>query len=91
MQRRVVWLFTNISEECTAIIVRVEEQDKQETSKQQTARPATCFLLISCLVYSSVLKMEAVHYFEVSVNSYRTTRHFFRAITLRNLKSSKFK
>jgi hypothetical protein len=50
-------------------IFRVEEQAMQETT-------ATCFALISYLVYSSTPNMEATCYSEMSVDSQRTTRRY---------------
>jgi hypothetical protein len=35
----------------------------------------TCFLLVSCLVYSLTVKMEAVYFSEMLVNFYRNTWH----------------
>jgi hypothetical protein len=35
---------------------------------------ATCFTLISCLAYSSTLKMEATYFSETSVGRQRTAR-----------------
>jgi hypothetical protein len=34
-----------------------------------------CFLLVSCLVYSSTLKLEAIHFPETS-GSFKTTLHY---------------
>jgi hypothetical protein len=47
------WDVTDASDECTAFILRIEEQDKQ--------KPLTsCFSFISYLAYSYTLKREAV-------------------------------
>jgi hypothetical protein len=40
---------------------------------QATKDLAFCFFPVTCLVYSSILKMEAVRSSETSVNSYRST------------------
>jgi hypothetical protein len=37
---------------------------------------ATCFTLVSCLAYSSTMKMEATCSSETSVDFQRTTRHY---------------
>jgi hypothetical protein len=37
---------------------------------------ATCFMLVSCLAYSSTLKMEARCFSETSVDFQRTTRRY---------------
>jgi hypothetical protein len=37
---------------------------------------AACFMLVSCLSYSSTLKMEATYFSETSVNFYRTILHY---------------
>jgi hypothetical protein len=37
---------------------------------------AACFMLIACLAYSSILKMEAVCSSEMSVNLCQTTWHY---------------
>jgi hypothetical protein len=37
---------------------------------------AHCFMLVSCLAYSSTLKVEAVYSFETSVHFQRTTRRY---------------
>jgi hypothetical protein len=47
----------------------------QETSKKQ-ARIAACFLLVSCLAYSSTLKMEAICSSEMLIGFYRTTWYY---------------
>jgi hypothetical protein len=39
-----------------------------------TATSAVCFILVSCLAYSSVLKMGLICFYETSVNFPRTTR-----------------
>jgi hypothetical protein len=38
--------------------------------------PVFCFLLVSCLVYSSTLKMEAIRSSRTLVHIYRTTWHY---------------
>jgi hypothetical protein len=40
------------------------------------ALPATCCMLISCLTYSSTLKMEVICYSETSVDFWRTTQRY---------------
>jgi hypothetical protein len=42
----------------------------------QTKRVATCLMLVYCLVYSSILKMEAVRSSETSLEFYRTTQRY---------------
>jgi hypothetical protein len=37
---------------------------------------ASCFLLISCFIYSLTLKIETVRSCETSVDFYRATRHY---------------
>jgi hypothetical protein len=37
---------------------------------------AACIILISCLAYSSTLKMEVTCYSETSINFYQTTRYY---------------
>jgi hypothetical protein len=45
----------------------------------------TCFTLVSCLAYSSTLKMKATFYCETSVDIQRTTpRYISEDITLHN-------
>jgi hypothetical protein len=39
---------------------------------------AACFMLVSCLAYSSILKMEAIRSSETSIDFHRTTRHYIR-------------
>jgi hypothetical protein len=58
---------TNVSEEYFASVFRVEEHELL------TAR----FLLVSCLAYSSTLKMEATCSFEMSVDFQRITWRYF--------------
>jgi hypothetical protein len=43
---------------------------------------ATSFLLVSSLVHSFTLKMEAVHFSEISVNFYQTTKHYLQRTVL---------
>jgi hypothetical protein len=72
MWRRVVCMkFTDLSEERTAFIFKFDESINKATS---SAESFSCFLLVACLAYSSILRMEAVHSFETSVNFYRNTR-----------------
>jgi hypothetical protein len=42
--------------------------------EQNFLRVARCFLLVTCLAYSSTLKMEAVRSFKTSAYFYETTR-----------------
>jgi hypothetical protein len=35
-----------------------------------------CFMLISCLAYSSTLKIEALYSYEISVDFHRTMRRY---------------
>jgi hypothetical protein len=59
--------------EILASIFRVEEQ---ETSMEKAAYSlSACFMLVSCLAYSSTLKMEATCSSEMSVGFYPTTIH----------------
>jgi hypothetical protein len=37
---------------------------------------AVCFMLVSCLAYSSTLTMEAVYYSETSVGFHQITRRY---------------
>jgi hypothetical protein len=39
---------------------------------------ATCFMLVSCLAYSSTLKIEATCSFETSVDFQWTTQHYIQ-------------
>jgi hypothetical protein len=41
---------------------------------KQAALLAKCFMLISCLAYSSTMMMEATYYSDMSVHFQRTTR-----------------
>jgi hypothetical protein len=42
--------------------------------KQEASSKQTCLLIVGCLAYNSILKMEALHFSERSENFYRTTR-----------------
>jgi hypothetical protein len=85
----VILLFTDVSEERTASILRVHEYVRQEESNNQNfndvseepPRCAFCFLLDgSCLAFSSTLKMEVV-------NVYQTTwRHILKDSNLQYCK-----
>jgi hypothetical protein len=48
----------DILDEHITSIFRVEEYAKQETNMKEAAN-RTCLMLISCLAYSLILKMEA--------------------------------
>jgi hypothetical protein len=47
-------------------VLKNKQSSKSALSRQQ-ALLATCFLLISCLAYPSVLKMEAIFPSEMSI------------------------
>jgi hypothetical protein len=38
---------------------------------------ATCFMSVSCLAYSSTLKMEGTYSYETSIRFQRTTRYYY--------------
>jgi hypothetical protein len=46
---------------------------------------ATCFMLVSCLAYSSTLKMEATYFSETSVDFQRTDGVKFQKLCLFNI------
>jgi hypothetical protein len=46
----------------------------ESKNKPSKAFLATCFVLVSCLVYSLILKMKAIYSSETSINFQRTTR-----------------
>jgi hypothetical protein len=49
---------------------------EQETSIKQVSLFPTCFMLVSCLAYSSTLKREARTYSEPQVDFYQATRRY---------------
>jgi hypothetical protein len=65
---------TDVLEQCTAFIIRVDNRPKQENGTNQMASTAT--LVASCLAYSLTLKMEAVCSSDTLVHFYRTTKHY---------------
>jgi hypothetical protein len=60
-----------------ASICRAEEYAKQKSSTERAASKlrVTCFMLVSCLAYSSALTMEATCSSKTSVDFHRTRRH----------------
>lgn len=61
-----VWQFTDVSKEHTASVFSVEDRTKQIT---WIVKPfTTSFLLVAWLVYSPIVKIEAVHSSETSAN-----------------------
>jgi hypothetical protein len=68
------WKSTEVSEEYVATIFRIEEYAKQEISIKQKASRA--LLLVYFLVYSSTLKIEAIYFFETSIDFQRTIWHY---------------
>jgi hypothetical protein len=70
----------DVSEEHTSSIFKVKEQAKQVAYKKWSAYHI--FFLITCLAYSSTLKIEAVRSSETSVSFYRTTRRHILGDTI---------
>jgi hypothetical protein len=69
---------TDVSEEHVASILMIEEYTEQETCvkvgvNQKWLILEPVFTLVSCTVYSSTLKMEAIFSSETSVGFQRTT------------------
>jgi hypothetical protein len=46
------------------------------TQHEVGSKLAACFMLVSCLTYSSTLKMDAICSSETCVEFHRTTRHY---------------
>jgi hypothetical protein len=70
-----LWKSTDVQEEHIASNFRVEEYAKQETSMKSGGKQSH-FHTVSCLAYSSTLKMEATYSFEMSVDFQWTTLHY---------------
>jgi hypothetical protein len=65
---------------------------KQELIMKQAASKASCFRVVSCLAYSSNLKMEAKYSSETSVDFQRTTQPYITEnIILYNHRSESLK
>jgi hypothetical protein len=64
LQCRVVWKKPDVSEEHIASIFKNKGEAEQEINKKQRANRAqlgVCFFLVSCVAYSSTLKMEKIY------------------------------
>jgi hypothetical protein len=70
LQCRVVLRKPGYSEEHIGSIFRIEEYNKPSRSTQHAEQ------LVSCLAYSSTLKMEAILSSETSVEFYQTARRY---------------
>jgi hypothetical protein len=71
LQKRKTAKREQIKYETTMCTYTPSEEKKYETSSKQ--RAATCFTLVSCLVYSLTLKLEATRSSKTLADSQQTT------------------